>query len=152
MTPDTLATALQDPRNMAQLLNTLADEQERRKALEAQAEADAPKVLFANSVAASQDSVLIRELAKILKQNGVQIGQNRLFEWLRNNGYLIKAEGEDKNTPTQKAMNLGLFEVKERAVNCPDGRIFTSLTTMVTGKGQQYFVNKFLAAAQAKAA
>ena len=145
MTPDTLAVALQDPRNMAQLLLTLADEQERSRALQAQVEADAPKVLFANSVSVSDDCCLIRELAKILKGNGIDIGQNRLFEWLRENGYLIKNKGDDYNTPTQRAMDRGLFKIKETVVNCADGNVFVKPTTMVTGKGQQYFVNKFLA-------
>ena len=103
-----------------------------------------PKALFADAVAASHTSILIGELAKILKQNGVDIGQNRLFETLRQQGYLIRRNGTDYNSPTQKAMELGLFEVKESTVGNPDGSVRVTRTTKVTGKGQQYFVNKFL--------
>lgn len=103
-----------------------------------------PKALFADAVAASHTSILIGELAKILKQNGVDIGQNRLFETLRQQGYLIRRNGTDYNSPTQRAMELGLFEVKESTVGNPDGSVRVTRTTKVTGKGQQYFVNKFL--------
>jgi len=152
MTPDTLAQALQDPRAMAKILTSLADEQERSRALQAQVEAAAPAVLFAGSVSASEDCILIREMAKILKQNGVQTGERRFYEWLRVNGYLIKARGEDYNMPTQRSMELGLFMVKERTINLPDGTPMIKPTSMVTGKGQQYFVNKFLAAQAAEKA
>lgn len=101
-----------------------------------------PKVLFADAVSTSKESILIGQLAKLIKQNGYEIGQNRLFQWLRENGYLIKG-GSRYNQPTQKAMDLGLFEVKERTVTNPDGSIRITLTTKVTGKGQIYFVNKF---------
>ena len=104
-----------------------------------------PKALFADAVAASHTSILIGELAKILKQNGVDIGQNRLFETLRQQGYLIRRNGTDYNSPTQRAMELGLFEVKESTVGNPDGSVRVTRTTKVTGKGQQYFINKFLA-------
>ena len=103
-----------------------------------------PKALFADAVAASHTSILIGELAKILKQNGVNIGQNRLFETLRQQGYLIRRNGTDYNSPTQRAMELGLFEVKESTVGNPDGSVRVTRTTKVTGKGQQYFINKFL--------
>lgn len=103
-----------------------------------------PKALFADAVAASHTSILIGELAKILKQNGVNIGQNRLFETLRQQGYLIRRNGTDYNSPTQRAMELGLFEVKESTVGNPDGSVRITRTTKVTGKGQQYFINKFL--------
>ena len=103
-----------------------------------------PKALFADAVAASHTSILIGELAKILKQNGVDIGQNRLFETLRQLGYLIRRNGTDYNSPTQRAMELGLFEVKESTVGNPDGSVRVTRTTKVTGKGQQYFINKFL--------
>ena len=103
-----------------------------------------PKALFADAVAASHTSILIGELAKILKQNGVDIGQNRLFETLRQQGYLIRRNGTDYNSPTQRAMELGLFEVKESTVGNPDGSVRVTRTTKVTGKGQQYFINKFL--------
>lgn len=112
-------------------------------ALEAKVEADAPKVLFADSVAASSQSILIGELAKILRQNGIEIGQNRLFERLRKEGYL-GTHGEYYNIPTQRAMDLKLFEIKKRAINSPDGRNIVSTTVKVTGKGQQYFVNRYL--------
>lgn len=102
-----------------------------------------PKALFADAVATANTSILIGDLAKLIKQNGHNIGQKRLFEWLRNHGYLIKG-GNSKNMPTQKAMELKLFEVKERTINNPDGSVRITKTTKVTGKGQQYFINKFL--------
>ena len=106
-------------------------------------EQDKPKVLFADAVATAESSILIGDLAKLIKQNGVDIGQKRLFEWLRNKGYLIK-NGFSKNMPTQKSMELKLFEVKERAITNPDGSIRVTKTPKVTGKGQQYFINRFL--------
>lgn len=112
--------------------------------LNTQIEEDKPKVLFANAVESSQTSVLIGDLAKLLRQNGVNIGQNRLFDWLRDRGYLIKF-GDSRNMPTQKAMDMHLFEVMERTVTNPDGTVRITKTTKVTGKGQTYFVNKFLA-------
>ena len=112
--------------------------------LEAKIEADRPKVLFADTVSASKSSCLIGELAKILKQNGIDIGQNKLFQWLRSNGYLISRRGESWNQPTQKSMQLGLFELKKTNINHPDGHTTVTTTTKVTGKGQQYFINKFL--------
>ncbi|HGA1109423.1 TPA: phage antirepressor KilAC domain-containing protein [Streptococcus agalactiae] len=112
--------------------------------LEAQIEADRPKVLFADTVSASKSSCLIGELAKILKQNGIDIGQNKLFQWLRGNGYLISRRGESWNQPTQKSMQLGLFELKKTNINHADGHTTVNTTTKVTGKGQQYFINKFL--------
>lgn len=104
----------------------------------------APKVLFANAVETAHNSILIGDLAKIIRQNGVDIGQKRLFDWMRQNGYLIKG-GQSKNMPTQKAMDMNLFEVKESTVNNPDGSVRITRTTKVTGKGQTYFVKKFLA-------
>jgi P1-antirepressor homolog len=112
--------------------------------LEAQIEADRPKVLFADAVSASKSSCLIGELAKILKQNGIEIGQNKLFQWLRSNGYLISRRGDSWNQPTQKSMELKLFELKKTNINHADGHTTTNTTTKVTGKGQQYFINKFL--------
>ena len=103
-----------------------------------------PKEVFADAVATSHTSILIGDLAKLLKQNGVDIGQKRLFIWMRDNGYLIKRKGSDWNMPTQKSMELELFEVKESTVNNPDGSVRINKTTKVTGKGQQYFINKFL--------
>lgn len=112
--------------------------------LEAKAEEDKPKVLFADSVAASHTSILIFDLAKILKQNGVDIGGNRLFDWMRKNGYLVRRKGSDYNMPTQRSMEMGLFEVKETSVSHSDGHISVNKTPKVTGKGQQYFINAFL--------
>lgn len=103
-----------------------------------------PKALFAEAVETSRSSVLVGELAKIIKQNGVNIGQNRLFEWLRDNGFLIRQKGEAYNSPTQRSMEQGLFEIKKRTINNPDGSIRTTRTPKVTGKGQIYFVKKFL--------
>lgn len=102
-----------------------------------------PKEIFADAVSTSQTSILVGDLAKLICQNGIEIGQNRLFAWLRDNGYLIKS-GERRHMPTQKSIELGLFEVKERTINNPDGSIKLTRTTKVTGKGQLYFVNKFL--------
>lgn len=114
------------------------------KRLENKVEADAPKVLFADAVSSSKTSILVGELAKLLKQNGVDIGQHRLFRWMRENGYLIRRNGTDFNMPTQKSMDLGLFTVKETAITHSDGTVTVSKTTKVTGKGQQYFIQKFL--------
>lgn len=103
-----------------------------------------PKEVFADAVSVSNTCILIGELAKILKQNGVDIGQNRLFAWMRENKFLISRKGTDYNMPTQRSMEAGLFEIKERAINNPDGSVRITKTVLVTGKGQQYFVNKFL--------
>ena len=112
--------------------------------LEAKIEADRPKVLFAEAVSASHSSILVGELAKLLKQNGVDMGANRLFNWLRAHGYLIKRNGRDWNMPTQKSVEMGLIRVKETSITHADGHITVSKTPLVTGKGQQYFINKFL--------
>lgn len=143
MTPDTLEAMIADPDTAIRLLAALKSEQEQRKALEVRAAENAPKVLFADSVSASQDSIPVGELAKLLKQNGVNIGRNLLFRWLRENGYLIK-KGREYNLPTQKSMDRGLFQIKETAITHSDGYISTKGTTVVTGKGQQYFINLFL--------
>lgn len=111
----------------------------------AQIERMKPKEIFADAVATSHTAILIGDLAKLLKQNGVETGQKRLFVWMREHGYLIKRKGADWNMPTQKSMEMGLFEVKESTVNNPDGSVRINKTTKVTGKGQQYFINKFLA-------
>lgn len=110
----------------------------------AQIERMKPKEIFADAVATSHTAILIGDLAKLLKQNGVETGQKRLFVWMREHGYLIKRKGADWNMPTQKSMEMGLFEVKESTVNNPDGSVRINKTTKVTGKGQQYFINKFL--------
>lgn len=146
MTPETIEAALADPDTIIQLATRLKEAREQKRALEAKVEQDAPKVLFAAAVEASKTSILIGELAKLVRQNGVEIGQNRLFTWLRDNGYLIKRKGTDFNMPTQYSMERGWFEVKETVINRPDGGIVVSKTTVVTGKGQTYFVNLFLAA------
>ena len=112
--------------------------------LEAQIEADKPNVLFADAVSASHTSILVGDLAKLISQNGYKIGGNRLFVWLRENGYLIKRKGSDWNMPTQRSMEMKLFEIKESTITHPDGHISVSKTVKVTGKGQQYFINKFL--------
>lgn len=125
-------------------LQKLKEEREAKRQLEAQIEADKPKVIFADAVSASKSSILIGELAKLLKQNGIDIGQNKLFRWLRLNGYLINRKGESWNQPTQRSMELGLFQLKKTNINHPDGHTTVNTTTKVTGKGQQYFVNKFL--------
>lgn len=126
---------------MARALQIAGD---KLKRLESKVEADAPKVLFADAVSASKTSILVGELAKLLKQNGVDIGQHRLFRWMRENGYLIRRNGTDFNMPTQKSMDLGLFTVKKTAITHSDGTVTVSKTTKVTGKGQQYFIQKFL--------
>ena len=134
----------QIPQSFSEALRLAAEQAERIEAQQKQLQAQAPKVLFADAVSASKTSILIGELAKIIKQNGVEMGQNRLFEWLRSNGYLITRQGTDYNMPTQKAMELGLFEIKETSITHSDGHITVNKTPKVTGKGQTYFINKFL--------
>ncbi len=143
-TENTVEAMLNDPDTAIRLLQEVKDERAKRKALEAEVEANRPKALFADSVAASKSSILVGELAKLLKQNGVDIGQNRLFERLRREGYLIRRNGNDYNMPTQKSMELGLFEIKETVVTHADGHTSINKTPKVTGKGQLFFVDKFL--------
>lgn len=143
MTPDTLEQAMQDPDTIIRLATTLKEERAARLALEAQAEADKPKILFADAVAASHTSILVGDLAKLLRQNGVDIGQNRLFRFLREKGYLC-GKGERYNLPTQRSMDAGWFEIKETTIGNPDGSIRITRTVKVTGKGQQYFLHLFL--------
>ena len=145
MTDSTLEQALTSPDFLIKLATELKTEKEKRQALEVQAEENKPKVLFADAVSVSQTSILVGDLAKIIKQNGVDIGANRLFAWLRDNGYLVKRKGSDYNMPTQYSMELQLFEVKETVITHSDGHTSISKTPKVTGKGQQYFVSKFLA-------
>lgn len=142
MTQDTLEKALTSPDFLIQLATKLKEEQQRRIAAETKIQLDKPKVVFAESLENSKNTILVGELAKLLKQNGVDIGQNRLFEWLRKEGYLGN-KGEYYNLPTQKSMELGLFEIKVTTVNNPDGSIRVTKTPKVTGKGQIYFINKF---------
>lgn len=141
-TPATIESIIADPDNGIKLLTALKEEQEKRKALQTQIAEQKPKVIFAEAVSASKTSILIGDLAKILKQNGIDIGQKRLFAWLRDNGYLIKG-GSSKNMPTQRAMEMGLFVVKEGSYVNGEGVNVTTKTTKLTGKGQIYFINKF---------
>lgn len=150
LTQEKVEEALLNPDVLIRLATDLKAEREARIEAEAQRarlsekiEADAPKVLFADSVTASRQSILVGELAKLLRQNGADFGQNRLFERLRNEGYLHRT-GVQKNMPTQKAMDLGLFEVQERTINNPDGSVRLTRTPKITGKGQVYFINRYV--------
>lgn len=140
------------PQTYAEALRELASSVEAKAELEAKIAADAPKVLFADSVATSQSTILVGDLAKILRGNGVEVGANRLFARLREDGYLIRRQGTDWNMPTQKAMELGLFKVKETAVTHSDGHVTVSKTPKVTGKGQAYFINRYSLAGKELAA
>ena len=144
MTQETLEAAILNPDYLLKVATALKEETDKRKALESKVQADAPKVLFADSVAASTSTILIGELAKILRQNGVDMGEKRLFRWMRDNGYLIKRNGTDYNMPTQSSMEQGLFRIKETVINHSDGHTSVSKTPKVTGKGQTFFLNKFL--------
>lgn len=131
------------PQTYAEALRALADKAEQNEKLTARIETMRPKEIFADAVAASKTSILIGELAKLITQNGYEIGQTRLFKWMRERGYLIK-DGSSKNMPMQRYVQQGLFEIKESNVQNPDGSVRITKTTKVTGKGQQYFINKFL--------
>ena len=144
ITTSKIEEIMNDPDSWIKLLTALKEERQEKERLQLQTAQDKPKVVFADAVSASDGTILIGELAKILKGNGIEIGQNRLFERLRQDGFLIKRKGTDYNAPTQKAMELGLFRVKETAITHSDGHVTISKTTKVTGKGQQYFVNYFL--------
>lgn len=135
--------SLLDPDYVIKVMTALKSERAEKELAQSQVREMAPKALFADAVSTSSRSCLIGELAKILKQNGVEIGQNRLFEWLRSKGYL-GVRGEYRNLPTQRAIEMGLFEIKKTTISKPDGTVLVSNTTKVTGKGQIYFVNKFL--------
>ena len=141
-TPATIESIIADPDNGIRLLQALKEEQEKRKALEAQNAEMKPKALFAEAVTASKTSILVGELAKILKQNGIETGQKRLFQWMRDNGYLIKS-GSATNMPTQKSMDKGLFEIKETTITNPDGSVRITKTPKITGRGQVFFINLF---------
>ena len=143
LTEQKVEEILTNPDTIIKLATQLKEEREARKQAEALNEANRPKVIFAEAVSTSKDGILVGMLAKLLHQNGVKIGQNRLFQWLRDKGYLMK-RGVDKNMPTQRSKELGLFDVKERVVGNPDGSIRLTRTPVVTGKGQVYFVQKFL--------
>lgn len=144
ITTSKLEEIMNDPDSWIKLLTALKEERQEKERLKLQATENKPKVVFADAVSVSEGTILIGELAKILKGNGIDIGQNRLFERLRQDGFLIKRKGTDYNAPTQKAMELGLFRVKETAITHSDGHVTISKTTKVTGKGQQYFINYFL--------
>ena len=143
-TAETAEQMLQNPDVMIRALQELKAERQKRQELEQKRQEDAPKVIFADAVAASQTSILVGDLAKLICQNGVPIGQTRLFAWMRANGFLMSRCGSGYNMPTQRAMNAGLFEIKESTFVHSDGRIGIVKTTKVTGKGQQYFINRFL--------
>ena len=135
---------LDDPDLLMKVATKLKEEKAKNKALEEEKKMNAPKVIFADAVSTSKSSILVGELAKLLKQNGVDTGEKRLFAYLRKNKYLISRKGTDYNMPTQKSAELGLFQVKETPVVHSDGHISVNKTPKVTGKGQQYFINKFL--------
>ena len=141
--PETLWKMLSDPANMIKVLETLQQEQDARRKLEAQAKEDKPKVMFANSVERAENSILIGDMAKILRQNGLEIGQKRMFEYLRKNGYLVKS-GESYNMPTQRSLEHGWMEIKVRTLVMSDGSTRITRTPKITGKGQIYFVNLLL--------
>lgn len=145
LTPQAQEELIANPDFIIRLAQELKAERIKVKALQEQSAKDRPKVIFADAVDASANSILIGNLAKILRQNGVEIGQNRLFTYLRENGYLIRCKGERWNMPTQESIERGLFEVKKVVINNPDGTTKITHTTKVTGKGQIYFVNLFLA-------
>lgn len=144
MTDDALHKAIQNPDFLIQLATELKNEKQKRLVAEKKIQETRPQVIFADAVTASSDSILVGELAKLIKQNGVDTGQRRLFKWLRGNGYLCKKTGECFNEPTQYSMELGLFEIKKTVIQKPDVSAIISKTVKVTGKGQVYFVNKFL--------
>ncbi|GHV48319.1 hypothetical protein FACS1894204_12520 [Synergistales bacterium] len=142
LTERKLKEALDDPDSMIRLFQNMKADREKIRALEAKENANRPKIIFAESVEASSSSILIGDLAKLIRQNNCEIGPNRLFEWLRQNGYLMKG-GESRNMPTQRAMEAGWFQVKERTLGNPDGSVLVTRTTKVTGKGQVFFINFF---------
>lgn len=144
MTPEAIEKTLFNPDFIINLATELKTERNKRIELEKQAEINAPKVLFADSVAASDSTCLVRELAKMIHQNGIDIGEKRLFAWLRNNDYLIKAHSQDFNMPTQKSRNLGLIVIKETVISSAGGKPILVRTPKITGKGQEYFINLFL--------
>lgn len=144
LTPEKMEEALLDPDTIIRLATDLKAERAKREQLQAENDAMAPKALFADAVSASSSTILVGELAKLLRQNGIEMGQNRLFERLRQDGYLMKS-GSSYNMPTQRSMELGLFTIKETTITHSDGHTTISKTPKVTGKGQQYFVNLFLA-------
>ena len=148
MTEQVIERTLTDPDYLIQLATTLKEERAKRIEAEQTIKAQQPKVLFADAVSASHTDILIGDLAKILRGNDINVGQKRLFTWMREKGYLIKASRSDYNMPSQRAMELGLFRIKETAITHADGHVTISKTVKVTPKGQQYFINKFLNGAE----
>ncbi|GEO70493.1 phage antirepressor [Levilactobacillus acidifarinae] len=142
--PDTAAEWLSNPDMMIAALERYKEAKAENQRLHDENAVMQPKALFADAVTSSKESILIGTLAKAIKQNGIDIGQNRLFRWMRENNYLSSRKGDSYNTPTQRSMDMKLFDVKETVVTHSDGRSTVSVTTKVTGKGQQYFINKFL--------
>lgn len=142
VTPSTLEEMIADPDTAIRLFTALRDEREQRIKLETEAKVNQPKVFFANSVSASDDCILVGTLAKMMRQNGTKIGQNRLFALLRKDGFLMEG-GERHNLPTQKAMEMGLFKIKERTISSADGTVRLIQTPVATGKGQEYFINRY---------
>ena len=136
---------MNDPDTWVKLIRTLQQERREKELLKNQVEKDKPKVIFCDAVSASDSDILVSEMAKILKGNGIDIGEHRLFERLRNEGFLIRRKGTDKNIPTQRSMNLGLFKITETAITHSDGHVTIAKTSKITGKGQVYFIKYFLA-------
>lgn len=143
MTPAVIEKTLTDPDFIIGLVTKLKEAQQAKVAAEKVIESQKPKVVFAEAVEVSTNAILVKNLAAILKQNGIDIGQNRLFSWLRDNGYLCKKKGDMYNLPTQKSLELGLFELKTHVRTGSNGEMKTEYTPKVTGKGQIYFINKF---------
>lgn len=142
-TPTTVESMLADPQSAIQMLQAFADEQSKRRTLEARVEADRPKVVFAESLEVAKSAILVREMAKLIQQaTGYAIGQNRFYTWLRENGFLIRSHGTDYNMPTQRSTDMGIFKVQQ-GTRTANGETHITKTTKVTGKGQQYFINKF---------
>lgn len=144
MTPETLESAILNPDYLLEIVTALKQETDRRKQLEAENAQLLPKALFADAVSASDTDILIGELAKLLRQNGVDTGEKRLFQRLRDDGYLIRRKGTDYNMPTQRAVEMGLFRIKETAITHSKGNVTVSKTVKVTGKGQRYFLERYL--------
>jgi len=151
LTPSTLEKAMKNPRFLIGVLEVLEKEQQKNETLSKEnttllqeKEAAQPKITLADAITTSSDNILIRDLAKILFSNGIKIGQNRLFKWLRDNGYLVSRKGSSYNTPSQKSMELGLFKINEAIILHLSGETTIAITSRVTGNGQQYFINKLI--------
>lgn len=143
-TDEVIEQTLKNPDYMIEILTNYKEEKSKRQQAEQQIEQQKPKVLFADTLAGSDTSILVQELAKLISQNGYSIGQNKLFEWLRENGYVIKKKGESWNLPTQRSIDLGILDIKKGTKQYADGTVIATRTTKVTVKGQKYFINKFL--------